>query len=485
MAGKADIGLVGLAVMGENLILNMESHGFTVACYNRTVSKVDDFVQGRARDKNILGTHTLEEFISVLAKPRKVMLMVKAGPPVDKFIDRILPLLEPGDIVIDGGNSHFPDSIRRAAYVESKGLLYIGTGVSGGEEGALRGPSIMPGGSPAAWPHVKPIFQAIAAKVADGSACCQWVGGDGAGHYVKMVHNGIEYGDMQMICEAYSLMRELLRMAPAEMHEVFKKWNEGELDSYLIEITRDILAKQDEDTGLPLVDVILDTAGQKGTGKWTSQSALDLGTPAPTIAEAVFARCLSALKDERVIASKLLTGPDSRPAVSREAFVSDLQQALYASKICSYAQGFQLLKAAAAEHKWKLNFGEIALMWRGGCIIRARFLGRIKDAFEAEPELDNLLLAPFFRQALKRAQAGWRRVVATAAVAGVPIPAFSSALAYFDGYRSERLPANLLQAQRDYFGAHTYERVDRPRGEFHHANWTGQGGATAASTYTV
>ncbi len=482
---KADIGVIGLAVMGENLILNMESKDFTVACYNRTVSKVDDFMQGRGKGRKIVGCHTLEQFVASLAKPRKVMLMVKAGSPVDKFIDEILPLLEPGDIIIDGGNSHFPDTIRRTRYVEDKGLLFIGTGVSGGEEGALRGPSIMPGGSPAAWQHVKPIFQAVAAKVADGSPCCQWVGSDGAGHYVKMVHNGIEYGDMQMICEAYALMRNLLDMTPAEMHEVFKRWNEGELDSYLIEITRDILAQQDEETGLPMVDVILDTAGQKGTGKWTSQSALDLGAPAQTIAEAVFARCLSAVKDERVAASKILAGPDAPPMPDSQSFLADLEQALYASKICSYAQGFQLLRLAAVEYKWNFNYGDIALMWRGGCIIRARFLGRIKEAFDAEPELDNLLLTPFFRKAVEHAQNGWRRVIAAAVTAGVPVPAFSSALAYYDSYRSERLPANLLQAQRDYFGAHTYERIDRPRGEFFHTNWTGQGGTTSASTYSV
>ena len=482
---QADIGVIGLAVMGENLILNMASKGFTVACYNRTVEKVDAFMAGRAKGKTINGCHSLDEFCGALARPRRVMLMVKAGKPVDEFIELLLPLLAPGDIVIDGGNSHFPDTIRRTRYLESKGMLFIGTGVSGGEEGALAGPSIMPGGSPAAWPHVKPIFQAIAAKVADGTPCCDWVGRDGAGHYVKMVLNGIEYGDMQMICEAYSLMAVILGMKPAEMSRVFAGWNEGELDSYLIEITRDILAKTDDDTGLPIVDIILDTAGQKGTGKWTSQSALDLGAPAPTVAEAVFARCISAIKEERVLAAQVLRGPQTPFAGDRKAFVEDIRRALYASKICSYAQGFQLIRLAAAEYKWDLNYGNIALMWRGGCIIRAQFLGRIKDAFGEEPDLANLLLAPFFKEAIETSQAAWRRVVATAVTLGVPVPAFASALAYYDGYRSARLPANLLQAQRDYFGAHTYERVDRPRGQFFHTNWTGRGGATAASTYTV
>ncbi|MCF7855192.1 MAG: decarboxylating NADP(+)-dependent phosphogluconate dehydrogenase [Candidatus Pacebacteria bacterium] len=484
MGKKADIGVVGLAVMGENLMLNMESKGFTVACYNRTVSKVDRFIEGRAAGKDIVGCHSLEEFCDALATPRKIMLMVKAGSPVDKFIDSLVPLLDEGDIVIDGGNSHFPDTIRRFEYLKEKGLSFIGTGVSGGEEGALHGPSIMPGGDPAAWPHVKPIFQAIAANV-DGSACCDWVGRDGAGHYVKMVHNGIEYGDMQMICEAYFLLRNVLGMAPEDMHQTFAEWNEGDLDSYLIEITRDILAKTDDETGLPMVDVILDTAGQKGTGKWTSQSALDLGAPSPTIAEAVFARCLSALKDERVTASKILHGPEDVFDGDRQSFVEDIRKALYASKICSYAQGFHLLSLAAREHDWNLNYGSIAMMWRGGCIIRARFLGRIKEAFDEEPDLQNLLLSPFFRKAIDDCQAAWRRVVATAVTLGIPIPAFSSALAYYDGYRNERLPANLLQAQRDYFGAHMYERIDRARGEFFHTNWTGKGGTTAASSYTA
>ncbi len=481
----ADVGIIGLAVMGENLILNMESKGFTVACYNRTVSKVDQFIEGRARGKNIIGTHSIEQFCKSLARPRKAMLMVKAGKPVDDFIELLLPHMDEGDIIIDGGNSFFGDTIRRTQYVEEKGLLYIGTGVSGGEEGALHGPSIMPGGSPQAWPHVKPIFQAIAAKVADGTPCCDWVGRDGAGHYVKMVHNGIEYGDMQMIAEAYFLMKHLLGMTPAEMHEVFRQWNEGELDSYLIEITRDILAQVDEETGKPMVDVILDTAGQKGTGKWTSQSALDMGTPAPTVAEAVFARFMSAIKEERVVASRILRGPVPAFDGDKATFIEEIRQALYASKICSYAQGFQLMEMAAHEHGWELNYGGIALMWREGCIIRAQFLERIKEAFDREPDLANLLLAAYFREAIDRSQAAWRRVVSTAVLNGIPVPAFSSALAYYDGYRTERLPANLLQAQRDYFGAHTYERVDRPRGEFFHTDWTGHGGTTSSTTYTA
>ena len=483
MSGKADIGVVGLAVMGENLILNMESKGFTVACFNRTVSKVDNFINGRASGKNIVGAHSVEELCNALAAPRKIMLMVKAGDAVDAFIEQLLPYLDEGDIVIDGGNSHFPDTIRRTAYLEEKGFRYIGTGVSGGEEGALLGPSIMPGGSPEAWPYVKPIFQAIAAKVDDGSPCCDWVGNNGAGHYVKMVHNGIEYGDMQMICEAYFLMKHVLKMSVQEMHEVFTEWNEGELDSYLIEISRDILGTTDEITGEPLVEKILDTAGQKGTGKWTSQSALDLGAPAPTVAEAVFARCLSAIKEDRVAASKVLTGPEITFDGDKAEFIEDIRKALYASKVCSYAQGYQLMRLAAADYDWDLKYGEIALMWRGGCIIRAQFLGNIKEAFDANPDLQNLLLAPYFKDVIDTCQASWRKVIATAVASGIPVPAFSSALAYYDGYRNERLPANLLQAQRDYFGAHTYERVDRPRGEFFHTNWTGRGGTTAASEY--
>jgi len=481
---RADIGLIGLAVMGENLILNMESKGFTVACFNRTVSKVDDFINGRAKGKNIIGCHSIEQLVESMAKPRKIMLMVKAGQAVDDFIELLLPHLENGDIIIDGGNSHFPDTIRRTQYVESKGKLYIGTGVSGGEEGALLGPSIMPGGSPAAWPHVKPIFQSIAAKTDDGLPCCDWVGENGAGHFVKMVHNGIEYGDMEMICEVYQIMKEGLGMSNAEMHGVFAEWYEGELNSYLIEITRDILAYKDQD-GNEVIDLILDTAGQKGTGKWTVIEALNVGQPLTLIGEAVFARCLSALKDERVKAAKALKGRKSKFRGDKEKFINDLRQALYASKIVSYAQGYQLMRAAAAEYKWNLNYGGIALMWRGGCIIRSVFLGKIKEAFAKKLKLENLLLDPFFKTAVKKAQSSWRRVVAASVKLGIPMPAMSSALAYYDGYRSERLPANLLQAQRDYFGAHTYERVDKPRGEFFHTNWTGHGGETSASTYTV
>jgi 6-phosphogluconate dehydrogenase len=482
---KSNIGLIGLAVMGENLVLNMENHGFSVAVFNRTTSKVENFINGRAKGKNIKGCFSIEELVDNLESPRKVMLLVKAGRPVDEFIDLLIPHLEKGDIIIDGGNSHFPDTIRRTEYVESKGLLYIGTGVSGGEEGALLGPSIMPGGSPDAWSAVKPIFQAIAAKVSDGSPCCEWVGNNGAGHFVKMVHNGIEYGDMQMISEAYLIMKNLLGMTPAEMQPVFAEWNKGELDSYLIEITRDILGKKDDDTGKAMVDVILDTAGQKGTGKWTSQAALDLGCPAPTVSEAVFARAMSAIKEERVEASKKLKGPEAKSSVDKKEFIEMVRKALYASKICSYAQGYQLMKLAAEEHKWDLKYGEIALMWRGGCIIRAQFLGKIKEAFDNNPKLQNLLLDNYFKSVIENNQKAWRKVVATAIENGIPVPAFSSALAYYDGYRSERLPANLLQAQRDYFGAHTYERVDKPRGEFFHTNWTGRGGTTASSTYNA
>ena len=474
---KADIGLIGLAVMGENLVMNMESKGFTVAVFNRTVSKVSDFVNGRAKGKNIIGTYSLQELVDNLAKPRKVMMMVKAGKPVDDFIETILPYLEAGDILIDGGNSHFPDTIRRTAYVESKGLLYIGTGVSGGEEGALLGPSIMPGGSPAAWPHIKPIFQAIAAKVEDGSPCCDWVGENGAGHFVKMVHNGIEYGDMQIICEAYQLMRDGLGMTADEMHEVFKHWNTTELDSYLIEITRDILAYKDED-GQPIVDKILDTAGQKGTGKWTGIAALDEGVPLTLISEAVFSRCLSAMKDERVIAARAFGRNVEKYEGDREAFIEDIRKALFAAKIISYTQGYILLQAAA-------NYGGIALMWRGGCIIRSVFLGKIKEAYDNNPQLSNLLLDPYFKETIESLVPAWRNVAATAVKLGIPAPALGSALNYFDGYTCEFLPANLLQAQRDYFGAHTYERLDAPRGQFFHTNWTGRGGDTASSSYIV
>ncbi len=482
MEKLADIGLIGLAVMGENLVLNMERNGYTVAVYNRTVDKVDKFVNGRGAGKNFIGAHSIEDLVKSLKRPRKVMMLVKAGKPVDDFIDQLLPYLEEGDIIIDGGNSHFPDSIRRTKYVESKGLQFIGTGVSGGEEGALMGPSIMPGGSAKAWPHVKSIFQDISAKV-DGSPCCEWVGSDGAGHFVKMVHNGIEYGDMQLISEAYFIMKELLGMNSDEMYEVFREWNEGDLDSYLIEITRDILSFKED--GEALVEKILDTAGQKGTGKWTGIAALDLGVPLTLIGESVFARVLSSQKDERVEASKLLKGPKPVFQGDRKEFVEQIRQALYASKIISYAQGYVLMKEAAKEHNWELNYGEIAQMWRGGCIIRSAFLGKITEAFNKNPELKILVLDPFFMKQLHDSLDGWRKVVATSVINGIPVPAFSTALAYYDGYRTERLPANMLQAQRDYFGAHTYERVDKPRGEFFHTNWTGRGGDTASSTYNV
>jgi 6-phosphogluconate dehydrogenase len=483
MKNLADIGLIGLAVMGENLVLNMESKGFTVAVYNRTVEKVDKFMQGRGKGKNFIGVHSVEELVKSLERPRKVMMLVKAGKAVDDFIEQLIPHLEPGDIIIDGGNTHFPDTIRRTAYAESKGLLYIGTGVSGGEEGALKGPSIMPGGSPKAWEHVKPIFQSISAKVNDGTPCCDWVGENGAGHFVKMVHNGIEYGDMQLICEAYQVMKELVSLTSDEMHQVFTEWNKGDLDSYLIEITRDILGFKEN--GEALVEKILDTAGQKGTGKWTGVAALDLGVPLTLIGEAVFARCLSAQKDERVVASKVFKGPKPSFAGDKKAFIEDIRQALFASKLVSYAQGYVLMREAAKEYKWNLNNGGIALMWRGGCIIRSAFLGKIKEAFDKNPNLTNLLLDPYFKGKIEEAQTGWRRVIGAAVANGIPVPALTTALAYFDGYRAERLPANLLQAQRDYFGAHTYERIDKPRGEFFHTNWTGRGGDTASTTYTV
>ena len=479
-----DFGLIGLAVMGENLVLNVESRGYSVAVFNRTTSKVDAFMEGRAKGKNIKGCHSIEELVASLKRPRKIMLLVKAGAAVDAFIDQLIPHLEEGDIIIDGGNSHFPDTIRRTKYVEEKGLLYIGTGVSGGEEGALKGPSLMPGGSPAAWEHVKDIFQKVAAKTDSGEPCCDWVGENGAGHFVKMVHNGIEYGDMQMITETYQLMKAGLGMSNEEMHDVLAKWNQGKLDSYLIEISRDILGYKDDD-GNATVDLILDTAGQKGTGKWTAVAALDEGMPLTLIGEAVFARCLSAIKDERVAASKELPGPGIAFEGDKAQLVSDLEDALYASKIVSYAQGYQLMRSAATTYGWNLNYGGIALMWRGGCIIRSVFLGKIKEAFDNDPNLVNLLLDPFFKEEVIKAVPAWRRVVKTAVELGIPIPAISSALAFYDGYRSERLPANLLQAQRDYFGAHTYERVDKPRGEFFHTNWTGRGGSTSASTYVV
>ncbi len=482
---QADIAVIGLAVMGENLILNMANHGFTVAAFNRTTSKVDDFLAGRAAGKAILGAHSLPELVGLLKRPRRVMMMVKAGAAVDDMIEQLLPLLEPGDIIIDGGNTHFPDTERRVKLAESKGLLYVGAGVSGGEEGALLGPSIMPGGSPAAWPHVKNIFQTIAAKTDKGEPCCDWVGDGGAGHFVKMVHNGIEYGDMQMICETYQMMKNGLGLSNEEMHAAFADWNKGELDSYLIEITRDILAYKDE-KGRYVLDDILDAAGQKGTGKWTVLSALDSGQPLTLIAEAVFARCLSALKEERVGAAPVLAGPKAGAVKgNKAALLKNLKLSLYASKIVSYAQGYQLMRAAARENNWKLNYGGIALMWRGGCIIRSAFLGNIKKAFDKNADLVNLLLDPFFARATRKAQSSWRRVVALSVKIGIPMPAIGSALAYYDGYRTARLPANLLQAQRDYFGAHTYERVDQPRGQFFHTNWTGHGGTTASTSYNV
>jgi len=479
---QADIALVGLAVMGENFILNMESKGFTVACYNRTTAKVDAFVAGRAKGKNIIGCHSVRSLVKSLKRPRKVMLLVKAGPAVDSIIEQLIPEMEAGDIIIDSGNSHFPDTIRRTEHVESHGLLFIGTGISGGEEGALLGPSIMPGGSPAAWEHLAPIFQKCCAQTDDGKPCCEWVGENGSGHYVKMVHNGIEYGDMQMICETYQMMKVGLGMGNEEMHQTLAEWNRGELDSYLIEITRDILAYKDQN-GEAVLDQILDTAGQKGTGKWTAVSALDEGQPLTLIGEAVFARCLSALKDERIQAAKVFPGPDVEFEDDHEDFLEDLRRALYASKIVSYAQGYQLMRAAAETYGWNLNYGGIAMMWRGGCIIRSVFLGRIKEAFDSDPKLVNLLLTPFFRDAIAKSEPAWRRVVSTAVTLGIPMPAIGAALAYYDGYRTERLPANLLQAQRDYFGAHTYERLDKPRGEYFHTNWTGRGGDTSSTSY--
>ncbi len=485
MKKLSDIGLIGLAVMGENLVLNMESKGFRVSVFNRTVEKVDKFMEGRGKGLNIYGAHSLEDFVASLERPRKVFLMVKAGAAVDAFIDKLIPVLEPGDIIIDGGNTHFPDTARRTAYVESKGLLYIGTGVSGGEEGALKGPSMMPGGSPAAWPYVKPIFQGICAKVEGGSPCCDWVGEGGAGHFVKMVHNGIEYGDIQLICECYHIMKDILGMTNEEMHQTFAEWNRGDLDSYLVEITRDILAKKDDD-GRYVLDYILDTAGQKGTGKWTAISALDQGVPLTLIGESVFARCLSAQKEERVAASEILEGPAPvKYTGDRAAFLEDLRKALFAAKVVSYAQGYALMRAAAKEYGWNLNYGGIALMWRGGCIIRSVFLGKIKEAFDKDPGIANILLDPYFSGKLAEAQQGWRNVLCTAMQNGVPAPCLTAGLQYYDGYRCKRLPANLLQAQRDFFGAHTYERTDRPRGEFFHTNWTGHGGDTVSSTYNA
>ena len=480
----SDIGLIGLAVMGENLALNIESKGFPISVFNRTAAKVDAFMNGRAKGKKFFGATKLTDFVGSLKRPRKIIMLVKAGGAVDELIEQLTPLLEPGDIMIDGGNSHYPDTIRRTKYVESKGLLFVGSGVSGGEEGALKGPSMMPGGSAAAWPHIQPIFQAICAKTPAGEPCCEWIGENGAGHFVKMVHNGIEYGDMQLICEVYDLLKRGAGLSNEEMHGVFTEWNKGELDSYLIEITRDILAVKDE-SGCEVIDLILDAAGQKGTGKWTVVSALDDGMPLTLISEAVFARCLSAAKAERVAASKQIKPAGGTFSGDRKSFVNDLRQALFASKIVSYAQGYQLMRAAAKTNGWSLNNGGIALVWRGGCIIRSAFLGDIKAAFDRNPNLVNLLVDPFFKEALETRQSAWRRVIVQAVQLGIPVPCLSSALAYFDGYRTERLPANLLQAQRDYFGAHTYERTDKPRGEFFHTNWTGRGGSTTSQTYTA
>ncbi len=479
-----DIGLIGLAVMGQNLVMNMNDHGYRVAVFNRTVSKVDDFIAHEAAGTKVVGTHSIAELIQALKKPRRVMLMVKAGETVDHMIDALLPHLEKGDIVIDGGNSHYPDTNRRTTFLSGKGILFIGTGVSGGEEGARRGPSIMPGGNPAAWPHVKEIFQAIAAKVEAGTPCCDWVGENGAGHYVKMVHNGIEYGDMQLICEAYHLLKVGLNLSAQELHEVFAEWNKGELDSFLIDITSQIFAKKDED-GTPLIDKILDTAGQKGTGKWTGISALELGAPVTLIGEAVFARCLSAMKEERVAISKILAGSKHPAAEDHKSFIEDARRALYCSKVISYAQGYMLLREAAKEQAWNLNLGGIALMWRGGCIIRSRFLGKIKEAYDKNPQLSNLLADEFFSKLLNDYQPSWRRALVRAIEQGVPTPAFTTALSFYDGIRTARLPANLLQAQRDFFGAHTYERVDKPRGQFFHTNWTGRGGRVASGTYNA
>lgn len=480
---EADIGLIGLAVMGQNLVLNMNDHGYTVAVYNRTVSKVHDFIEGPAKGTQVIGTESIKELVSKLKRPRRIMLMVKAGEPVDEFIQLCLPFLEKGDILIDGGNSLFTDTERRCKELKEKGIFYVGSGVSGGEEGARYGPSIMPGGDVEAWPHIKPIFQSISAK-AEGEPCCDWVGEGGAGHYVKMVHNGIEYGDMQLICESYDFLKNGLELDSQSIQSTYNEWNKGDLDSYLIEITSHIFKVKDKDGSL-LLDKILDVAGQKGTGKWTVINALDLGMPLTLIGESVFARFLSSLKEERVMASQILKGPDNKFAGDKSSFISAIREALYASKIISYAQGFMLMRQAALDYGWKLNYGAIALMWRGGCIIRSQFLGKIKEAFDKNPALQNLLLDDFFREEIQTRQAGWRKVVAKGAEIGIPLPCFSTALTFFDGYRSNRLPANLLQAQRDYFGAHTYERIDQPRGEFFHTNWTGTGGNVSSSSYNA
>ncbi len=481
---KADIGLIGLAVMGENLAMNMESKGFTVAVYNRDTETVDNFVNGRGKNKNFIGAHTLEALVEATEKPRKIMMMIKAGAPVDEVIEKLIPLLDKGDIIIDGGNSYFKDTQRRTAYVESKGLLYIGTGVSGGEEGALNGPSMMPGGSKLAWGSVKPIFQAICAKTEDGTPCCDWVGEGGAGHFVKMVHNGIEYGDMQLISEIYHFMKVILEFSAEDMHRIFEEWNKGKLDSYLIEITSKIFTLKDED-GSPLVEKILDSAGQKGTGKWTSIAALDEGIPLTLITEAVYARMLSSMKEERVEASKELTGPLVDFKGERDEYIGRLREALYCAKIISYAQGYSLMKAASEKYNWNLNFGAIALMWRGGCIIRSVFLDKIKDAFDKKPDLKNLLLDGYFKNEVLDGMESLRKICAICMLNGVYAPSLTAALTYFDGYRSEKLSANLIQAQRDFFGAHTYERTDFPRGKFFHTNWTGKGGNTASTSYNA
>ena len=478
----ADIGMVGLAVMGSNLVKNMLNKGYTVAVYNREPEMTEHFMEQNKGEK-VIATYTYEELVKNVARPRKIMMMIRAGKPVDMVIEALVPYLEEGDIIIDGGNSHFPDTMRRTAYLESKGLRYIGTGVSGGEEGALKGPSLMPGGSPSAWEEVKPIFQSISAHVGE-NPCCDWVGENGAGHFVKMVHNGIEYGDMQLICESYQLMRDLLGLSADEMSGIFKEWNKTELDSYLIEITGNILAKKDED-GKPLVEKILDTAGQKGTGKWTGIASMDEGVPLTLICEAVHARCLSSMKNERLHASKVYPHKKASFKGNKKEFLENIRKALYCAKIISYAQGYTLMRSAAKTYGWNLNYGGIALMWRGGCIIRSAFLSKIKEAYTNNPELENLLLDPYFKSTIESFVESWRNVVATAVVSGIPVPAMSSALEYFDGYTTESLPANLLQAQRDYFGAHTYERIDRPRGQFFHTNWTGEGGDTASTTYEV
>lgn len=484
MVEQAEIGVIGLGVMGRNLVLNMNDHGIRVAVYNRTVEKVDDFLQGEAASTRIIGTRSVSELLAALKPPRRVLLMVKAGKPVAQTVEDLLPHLTSGDIIIDGGNSNYRESMRMAEYLEAKGLRYIGCGISGGEEGARHGPSIMPGGTTSAWPHVKEMLQAIAAKVGDNIPCCEWVGENGAGHFVKMVHNGIEYGDMQLVCEAYDLMKSILGMTPLEMSAVFAAWNRGRLNSYLIEITRDILAYQEADSSA-LVEKIVDSAGQKGTGKWTAEAAVDLGVPLTMIGEAVFARFLSSLKDERREAAGALPGEAAEFDARPQALVDDIKEALYAAKIVSYAQGYMLLRAASENYGWHLDYGAIALMWRGGCIIRAAFLEKIKEAYDRQPELANLLLAPYFRDQVLAAQAAWRRVVSQATVMGIPLPAMSSALAFFDGYRRERLPANLLQAQRDYFGAHAYERLDQPRGQFFHTDWIGGGGETPSGSYNA